>query len=69
MRQKRIGSRPVGYGYATETEYVTVEVKDCVCGNIVLEEYRAKQIDYKMAQYILKQGEAIMVTQRESGLP
>jgi len=65
MRQARIGGKPVGYGYATENEYVTVEAKDCVCGNMVLEEYRAKPIDYKMAQYILKQGKII---EREKGV-
>jgi hypothetical protein len=57
MRQKRIGNKPVGYGWATETEYVTVEVKDCTCGHIILEEYKAKEIDYKMADYILRKSQ------------
>ena len=50
-----IGHDPVGYGYATEDEYITVTVQQCPCGNLVLEEYKAKRIDYKMASWILRQ--------------
>jgi len=64
MYQKRIGSKPVGYGYASENEYVTVEVKQCRCGNMVLEEYKTKRIDYKMANYIFRQGETIAAAEK-----
>ena len=57
MYQMRIGNKPVGYGWATENDYCTVEVKQCRCGNLVLEEYRTKRIDRKMANYVLRQGE------------
>ena len=54
MYQMKIGNQPVGYGYATERDYVTVTVQRCPCGNLVLEEYRARKIDRKMAEYLLK---------------
>ena len=54
MRQKVIGKKPVGYGYATETDYLTVTVQECTCGNLVLEEYRARKIDLGYANWILR---------------
>lgn len=54
----------MGYGWATENEYVTVEVKDCVCGNMVLEEYRIKKTDRKMAEYIFRQGKVIEMNKK-----
>lgn len=58
MYQSVSKGKPIGWGISSDNRYETEELKECKCGNLVIERYQATQVTpdeaAKYIKYILE---------------